>query len=94
MALEISYTVLEVGGEAVTVAVGDGAVDLTKTFSADATQGWQRVSIALACFEQRGANTAAVTEPLVISSAGPLTLQLGSARIVASSGNTSCESAE
>ncbi len=94
MALELNYMVLEVGGEAVTVAVGDGAVDLTKTFSADAAQGWQRASIALACFEQRGSNTAAITEPLVISSAGPLSLQLGSARIVANIGDASCESVE
>jgi beta-glucosidase len=94
MVLELSYQVLLANSDAITIAVGDGAVDLTKTISEGVGENWQRVSIALSCFEARGANAADIAEPLLISSTGPLTLQVQSARIVPNAGDASCSSLE
>jgi len=91
MAVEMTFQVLELDSDVVTVAVGGGAVDISDAVRSGLGGSWQRTTIPLACFAETGAQMAAVSEPLAITSAGALTLQVATARIVANLGDASCD---
>lgn len=91
MALEMTYQVLDMDSERVMVGVGAGRVDVTERFAVNANDGWKYFAFALSCFADDGASMSAVTEPLVVESAGMLQLQVTEARIVPNLGGAGCE---
>lgn len=95
MVLQIDYQVISAASTAVSISMGQGtdrrvSLDVSSQVRAAAGEGWQTSLIRLSCFEEMGLNMASVSEPLVISSDGPMILQLASARIVANPGNVDC----
>jgi len=95
MVLQIDYQVISAASTEVSISMGQGtdrrvSLDVSSQVRAAAGEGWQTSLIRLSCFEEMGLNMASVSEPLVISSDGPMILQLASARIVANPGNVDC----
>jgi beta-glucosidase len=88
--LELNYQVLETSSASVTLAMGEGGLELAEQFSAKSGKGWQTSHIRLSCFIDHGTNIGSVTEPLIISAEGSLKLQISSVRIVANAANTDC----
>ena len=58
-----------------------GELDVTEEFSQMPVAAWQRVAIPLDCFAAAGTDLNAVDVPLVISTAGALTLDLAEVTI-------------
>ena len=89
--LELKYQVLEAGADAVTIAMGEGSLELAGQFSAKAGMGWQTSHLRLFCFVEQGMNPESVTEPLTITADGSLKLQISSAGLVDSPVNADCD---
>ena len=96
MALQIVYQVMdgEIGQTSFAMGAGEealGSLDVTDQLQALAGEGWQTSQLKLSCFAEAGADMAAITTPLMVSSDGPLTLQIQSANLVSNEGAASCE---
>lgn len=88
-ALEIRYRVIESGATEILLGMTDGsmqraAVDVKAAVTEQAGGEWTRAVIASSCFAEQGIDMQSIVAPLFISSDGPLTLQLSSARLVES----------
>ena len=91
MALELQYQVLEANLSSASLVLGPGALDVTAQLASKAGAGWQTSTLGVACFIESGSDLASVATPLMIEVDGKLALQLGSARLAASSGDIGCE---
>jgi beta-glucosidase len=90
LALELQYQVLQADVSTVTLAIQQGVLDVTAALVSKTGTSWQTSTIDLACFVDRGADLASVTNPVTIGAEGALVLQLGSARLVPSNGEPGC----
>jgi beta-glucosidase len=88
--LELSYQVMESNGGKASLAIGQGALDLTGALESRAGAGWQTSRILLSCFVETGAGENSLGEPMVITAEGAMKLQLTSAYLVADSDGADC----
>jgi beta-glucosidase len=85
--LAVEMNVLEAGAGEISVGAVcsegcEGFVPLTDAFNAAAGTGWRRLRISLVCFQDAGADLAAVTAPFAVRTDGPLTLAISDVRLV------------
>jgi len=90
-ALELYYQVLEAGSDNISLAMGQGSLEVTEQITAKAGSGWQTSTVSLACFVEQGESMESVTEPLTIASDGQLKLQITSVRLVAGPETAHCD---
>jgi beta-glucosidase len=85
LALELSYQVLAIGSDRVTIELGQGVVDVSDIVPGDLQGGWQRAVLQLGCI-------GAPVTSLSLASQGPLTMQVASVDVVQSAAGSSCAS--
>ena len=95
MALELEYQVLgdQVGNTSIGVACGEGCagyLNITSGLQNKLNQGWQLSQLKLSCFADQGADMSKISSPLVLTTAGPLQIQLRSISLVSNQGDASC----
>jgi len=88
--LSIRYQVLSEASGRVTIAMGEGALELSEQVTELSGAGWRTSRISLSCFAERGANLESVDLPLIITSDGTLSLQISSVSVVPQSGQLDC----
>jgi beta-glucosidase len=81
-ALQFDTVVTAAPGARVTLAVGDGAVDVTALFAGMAGKGKQTVKVPLACFVAKGADLARLDTPFSVASEGAFTAAFADIQIV------------
>jgi len=89
--LQIIYRVISADLGKASLAMGQGAIDVTAHLNSQSAAGWQTARIPLSCFANMGTKMTSVTEPLLISANGSMKLQLTSAKLTAYSGTASCD---
>ena len=89
--LEIVYRVISADVRKVSLAMGQGALDMTTPVNAQATAGWQTSRTRLSCFIEKGAKMDSITKPLIIAAEGSLKLQIASVKLTTFDGITSCD---
>jgi beta-glucosidase len=95
-ALELVYQVLDANVDSVTVQMGSDSsasvsLDVKDDLAKNVGAGWRKSLISLSCFADQGLRIESVTEPLIISADGALTLQLATVQIVANPGGANCQ---
>jgi beta-glucosidase len=89
--LEVIYKVIEADVRQASLAMGQGAVDITAQVNGKNAEGWQTSRIRLSCFAKRGAQMSSLAEPLIIFVEGTLKLQITSARLITFAGAAACD---
>jgi beta-glucosidase len=89
--LEVIYKVIEADVKQASLAMGQGAVDITAQVNGKTAEGWQTSRIRLSCFAKRGAQMSSLAEPLIIFAEGTLKLQITSARLITFAGAAACD---
>jgi len=94
MALAMELRVDAAPQKSVTLALGDstsaGAIDLTGALTAARGKGWTKIAVPLSCFRDAGANMAAVTQPMALTSSGRLRLSLYAIEVEPAAGLSEC----
>jgi beta-glucosidase len=95
MALELKYQVLNASAQRITVEMGNNqksrsAVDVTDVILEQVGKGWQTALLQLSCFDVQALDVSSITQPFVLSSNGPMELQLESVRIADNRGDAKC----
>jgi beta-glucosidase len=95
MALEMALRVDAAPTKPVTLGMAcglqcGGNVDLTQALKSAAKKGWTTIAVRLSCLRAAGVNVAAITTPLELTSAGKLSLSLGSVRVAPGVGPPHC----
>lgn len=85
--LTLTYQVSTATHSAVTMRMDcgfpcTGALDMTAVFSQVSAQGWQKLSVPLACFEAAGADLGRVITPLVISASSTFGLKIAEVAVL------------
>ncbi len=88
--LQIVYRVISADLSVASLAMGQGALDVTEQLNAQSSGGWQTAHIGLACFAEAGTRMTAVAEPLVINVEGTMKLQVTSAKLTTFAGTDGC----
>ena len=89
--LEIVYKVIAADLGKASLAMGQGAMDVTSQLNTNSAAGWQTARIPLSCFVEQGAQMSSMNEPLVIAAEGSLKLQITSVKLTTYSGTTDCD---
>ena len=89
--LEIIYRVISADVSKVSLAMGQGTLDVTTLITEQATAGWQTGRTRLSCFIEGGAQMDSITEPLIIAAEGSLKLQIASVKLTTSDGEAHCD---
>jgi beta-glucosidase len=89
--LEIIYRVLNAEVSKASLAMGQGALDVTAPLKAQATTGWQTSRTRLSCFIDEGAQMDLITKPLIITVEGSLKLQIASVKLTTFDGMADCD---
>ncbi len=89
--LEVVYKVIEADVKQASLAMGQGAVDITAQVNGKTAEGWQTSRIRLSCFANQGAQMSSLAEPLIIFAEGTLKLQITSARLITFAGAAACD---
>jgi beta-glucosidase len=89
--LEIIYKVIAADLGKASLAMGQGAMDVTGQLNAKSAAGWQTARIPLSCFVEQGAQMSAMREPLVIAAEGSLKLQITSVKLTTYNGTANCD---
>jgi len=91
--LEVIYKVMDADVSHASLAMGQpgAAMDITEQLNAKTTEGWRTSRIRLSCFADLGAEMSSMSEPVIISVAGTLKLQVTSARLVTFAGTATCD---
>ncbi len=91
--LEVIYKVMEADVSQASLSMGqpEAAMDITEQLNAKTTEGWQTSRIRLSCFADLGARMSSMSEPVIITVAGTLRLQVTSARLVTFAGTATCD---
>jgi len=95
MALGLKFRILDLDATSITIEMGRGpdwrgVLDVSAEANQIAGAGWHTSMIKLSCFADQGLQMNSITEPLVLSVDGSMSLQLASVRIVANPGDGSC----
>jgi len=88
--LEIIYRVLSAEVSKASLAMGNGALDVTAPLNTKAGKGWQTSRTRLSCFVEQGTQMGSVTEPLIITAEGSLKLQIASVKLTTFDGASDC----
>ena len=89
--LEIVYKVIAADLGKASLAMGQGAMDVTSRLNTNSAAGWQTARIPLSCFVEQGAQMSSMDEPLVIAAEGSLKLQITSVKLTTYSGTANCD---
>ncbi len=89
--LEIIYRVISANVSRASLAMGQGAFDVTARLNAEATTGWQTSRTRLSCFVEKGAQMDSITEPLIVAAEGLLKLQIASVKLTTFDGVANCD---
>ncbi|MGB7452768.1 MAG: putative glycoside hydrolase, partial [Lysobacterales bacterium] len=89
--LEIIYRVISANVNSASLAMGQGAFDVTARLNAEATTGWQTSRTRLSCFVEKGAQMDSITEPLIVAAEGLLKLQIASVKLTTFDGVANCD---
>lgn len=90
MSLLVRYRVDAPPAGPVRLAFGGAGLDVTPLLTAAPPGQWRELKVRLACFRDAGANVAAVSEPLRLSTAGSLVISLETVRLVADPAGAAC----
>ena len=89
--LEIIYKVIEADVSKASLAIGQGAMDVTEALNEKSSAGWQTSRTRLSCFAELGAQMSSISEPLVIAAEGSLKLQITSVKLAVFNGEADCD---
>ncbi len=89
--LQIIYRVISSDLSKASLAMGQGALDVTTKLNAQSAGAWQTARVRLSCFADLGTPMTAVTEPLVITAEGSMKLQITSAKLTTTGDTGDCE---
>jgi len=89
--LEIIFRVISADVNKASLAMGQGALDVTGQVNTLAAADWQISRTRLSCFIEKGAQMDSITEPLVIAAEGSLKLQIASVKLTTFDGAANCD---
>jgi beta-glucosidase len=81
LTLAFRYRVDAAASGAVSLAVGQGALDILDLLGEAPVGEWREARIRLSCFRAAGADVAAVDTPFAVTADGPLTLSISEIRL-------------
>lgn len=88
--MEIVYRVISADLGKASLAMGEGAMDVTAQLNSQSAGGWQTTRIRLTCFAGLGTTMTSVAEPLLISAEGSMKLQITSVKLTNFDGPADC----
>jgi beta-glucosidase len=89
--LQIVYRVISSDLSKASLAMGQGALDVTANLNAQSAGGWQTARVRLSCFADLGTQMTAVTEPLILAAEGSMKLQITSAKLITAGDTGDCD---
>lgn len=90
MAVAFRYRVDAAPQGRVDLAVGQGAVDLTRIFGAAPIGEWREIKVRLSCLRDAGANVAEVSEPFSLATYAPFAVSFENVRLASNEGDAIC----
>lgn len=86
--LQITYRTIKAPAGPAMLSLGGGKVDIGPIISA--TSGWQVLRVPLKCFRDKGANMAAVTEPMALTATAPFSIAISDLRLATDPAGAVC----
>ncbi|WP_244624653.1 glycoside hydrolase family 3 protein [Sphingomonas sp. So64.6b] len=86
--LQITYRTIKAPTGPAMLSLGGGKVDIAPIISA--TSGWQVLRVPLKCFRDKGANMAAVTEPMALTATAPFSIAISDLRLATDPAGAVC----